>query len=154
MTKISSLLLSCVVLLGASSVQANDAHINPLYAASTLQFEYPAFDKIRNEDFAPAFRDGMLLHAEEITRIANNFAPPSFDNTVVAMERAGQLLGRTSRTFFNLKGTLTNPVSEDLERHHTYFVRVGARLSFANQKKLKVLNQRLATLETTFSQNV
>ena len=199
MKKIASLLLSCVVLLGASSVQANDARTNPLYAASTLQFEYPAFDKIRSEDFAPAFRDGMLLRAEEITRIANNPAPPSFDNTVVAMERSGQLLGRTSRTFFNLKGTLTNPVLDEfernitpqlaahndavlmnpklfkrikalydqrntlkldaeslrlLERYHTDFVRAGARLSVANQKKLKTLNQRLAALETTFSQNV
>lgn len=199
MTKISSLLLSCVVLLGTSSVQANDAHINPLYTASTLQFEYPAFDKIRSEDFAPAFRDGMLLRAEEITRIANNPASPSFDNTVVAMERSGQLLGRTSRTFFNLKGTLTNPVLDALERsitpqlaahndavllnpklfqriktlydqrdalkldaeserllerYHTDFVRAGARLSVANQKKLKGLNQRLAGLETSFSQNV
>ena len=199
MTKISTLLLSCVVLMGTSSVQANDARTNPLYTASTLQFEYPAFDKIRSEDFAPAFRDGMLLRAEEIKRIANNPAPPSFDNTVVAMERSGQLLGRTSRTFFNLKGTLTNPVLEDLERsitpqlaahndavlmnpklfqrikalydqrdglkldaeslrllerYHTDFVRAGARLSVANQKKLKGLNQRLATLETTFSQNV
>ena len=199
MTKISSLLLSCFVLLGTSSVQANDAGTNPLYAVSTLQFEYPPFDKIRSEDFAPAFRDGMLLRAEEVTRIASNPAPPSFDNTVVAMERSGQLLGRTSRIFFNLKGTLTNPVLEDLERniapqlsahndavlmnpklfqrikalydqrdalkldaeslrllerYHTDFVRAGARLSVTQQQKLKGLNQRLAALETTFSQNV
>lgn len=116
MQKIKLILVLGAAWLGAVGVQASDAPANPLYAASPLPFEYPVFDKIKDSDFAPAFREGMQQRAAEIARIADNPQAPTFENTVVAMEQAGQLLGRTSRIFFNLKATLTNPVLEALER--------------------------------------
>jgi peptidyl-dipeptidase Dcp len=72
---------------------------NPFAKPSTLPFQYPAFDKIKNEDFAPAFDEGMRQHSQEIDAIANNKAAPTFENTIVAMERAGQLLNRVSTVF-------------------------------------------------------
>ena len=87
---------------------------NPLLAASTLAYEYPAFDQIRNEHYAPAFAEGMRLHLAEINAIANNTAKPTFDNTVVALERAGQSLNRVSTIFFNQIATNTNPTLESL----------------------------------------
>jgi peptidyl-dipeptidase Dcp len=87
---------------------------NPLLAASTLAYEYPAFDQIRNEHYAPAFAEGMRLHLAEINAIANNTAKPTFDNTVVALERAGQALNRVSTIFFNQIATNTNPTLESL----------------------------------------
>lgn len=87
---------------------------NPLLAASTLAYEYPAFDQIRNEHYAPAFAEGMRLHLTEINAIANNAAKPTFDNTVVALERAGQALNRVSTIFFNQIATNTNPTLETL----------------------------------------
>lgn len=87
---------------------------NPLLAASTLAYEYPAFDQIRNEHYAPAFAEGMRLHLTEINAIANNTAKPTFDNTVVALERAGQALNRVSTIFFNQIATNTNPTLESL----------------------------------------
>ncbi len=89
---------------------------NPLLVESTLPFRYPPFDRIRNEHFAPAFEAGMAEHAKEIEAIAKNPDKPTFENTIVAMERAGQLLARTSRIFFNLAGTNTNPEMQKLQR--------------------------------------
>lgn len=87
---------------------------NPLLAASTLAYEYPAFDQIKNEHYAPAFAEGMRLHQLEINAIASNAAKPTFENTVVALERAGQALNRVSTIFFNQIATNTNPTLEAL----------------------------------------
>ena len=87
---------------------------NPLLVKSTLQYEYPVFDKIHNEDYAPAFASAMRLHDAEIKAIASNPAKPNFDNTIVAMERAGQALKRVATIFFNQVGANTNPTLEAL----------------------------------------
>ncbi|HEY1076428.1 MAG TPA: M3 family metallopeptidase [Fontimonas sp.] len=76
---------------------------------SPLQFEYPPFDLIRDEHFKPAFEAGMREQLAEIDAIASNPQPASFDNTVVAMERSGALLGRVSAVFYNLASSNTNP---------------------------------------------
>ncbi|MFI5337218.1 MAG: M3 family metallopeptidase, partial [Opitutales bacterium] len=83
---------------------------------SPLPFHYPQFDLIRNEHFAPAFAQGMAEHLREIDAIAHDPAAPTFENTIVAMERSGQLLVRVSRLFFNLTGCNTNPELQKLQR--------------------------------------
>ncbi len=82
---------------------------NPLMTASVLPYEYPPFDLIRDEHFAPAFEAGMREQLAEIEAIAGNPAPASFDNTIVAMERSGALLARVSAVFYNLAASNTNP---------------------------------------------
>jgi len=89
---------------------------NPFAMVSKLQYQYPAFDQIRNEHYAPAFTEGMRQHTAEIAVIASNRAAPTFDNTVIAMERAGQMLNRVSTVFFSLTGANTNPTLEALSR--------------------------------------
>ncbi|MYM80708.1 dipeptidyl carboxypeptidase II [Duganella sp. FT50W] len=89
---------------------------NPFAKASTLPFNYPAFDKIKNQDYAPAFAEGMRQQKAEIEAIANNKAAPTFDNTIVAMEKSGQLLSRVSSVFGNLSGANTNDTFKALER--------------------------------------
>jgi peptidyl-dipeptidase Dcp len=81
---------------------------NPFAKESTLPLQYPAFDKIKDEHFLPAYAAGMRQNLAEIAAIANNPRPATFDNTIVAMERAGQLLARVSTVFSNLQGTDTN----------------------------------------------
>ena len=81
---------------------------NPFAKESTLPFNYPAWDKIRNEHFAPAYAEAMRQHAAEIEKIANNKAAPTFENTIVAMERAGRMLARVSTAFGTLSGSYTN----------------------------------------------
>src|SRR4029077_4786809 len=78
---------------------------NPFLGRSDLPFELPPFDLILAEHFAPAFDAGMAEHRAQIDAIIANPEPPTFENTIVALERAGQLLSRTSLVFFNLAGT-------------------------------------------------
>jgi peptidyl-dipeptidase Dcp len=115
---------------------------NPFAKASTLPFNYPAFDQIKNEDYAPAFAEGMRQQAAEIEAIANNKKPASFDNTIVAMEKSGQLLSRVSSVFGNLSGANTNDTFKALERElspkmaaHSDAIRLNARL-YARIKSL------------------
>ncbi|MFL6672012.1 MAG: M3 family metallopeptidase [Massilia sp.] len=133
-----------LLLIAASVAVANMAYAapasllsasNPFAKPSTLPFGYPAFDKIKNEDFAPAFAEGMRQHAAEIDAIANNKAAPTFDNTIVAMERSGQLLTRVQTVFFNLVGTNTNDTMNALDKElapklaaHSDAIRLNAKL--------------------------
>ncbi|HVU17565.1 MAG TPA: M3 family metallopeptidase [Candidatus Didemnitutus sp.] len=89
---------------------------NPLLVESTLPFHYPRFDLIRNEHFGPAFEWAMADHLREIDAIARNPEAPTFDNTIVAMEKAGLPLGRVVRVFLNLTGCNTNPELQKLQR--------------------------------------
>ena len=89
---------------------------NPFAKESTLPFHYPAFDKIHDADYAPAFEEGMRQHAFEIEAIANNKAAPTFDNTIVAMEKSGRLLNRVSTVFFNLVGCNTDDAMNALDK--------------------------------------
>ena len=99
-----------------SSLNASSAVANPLFAPSKYQFGFPAFDQIRSEHFEPAYAEALRQHNAEIKAIAEESQAPSFENTVVAMEKSGQMLGRVARIFSNLSGTDTNPVLEALAR--------------------------------------
>ena len=108
---------------------------NPFARESTLPFNYPAWDKIRNEHFAPAYLEGMRLHALEIEKIANNKAAPTFENTIVAMERSGAMLNRVSTAFGTLSGSYTNDTLIALGREmapklseHSDAIRLNSKL--------------------------
>jgi peptidyl-dipeptidase Dcp len=88
---------------------------NPLLSESTLPYRLPPFGLIKDEHFAPAFEQGMAEDLRENEAIASNPAQPTFENTIVAMERAGQLLERTDRAFGILTASLTNPTLQKLE---------------------------------------
>ncbi len=75
---------------------------NPFFADSPLPLHYPQFDKIKDSDFAPAFDAGMAEQLKEIDAIANDSAAPSFDNTILAMEKSGRVLDRAQTVFYNL----------------------------------------------------
>ena len=172
---------------------------NPFARPSELPFELPPFDRIRVQDYAPAFRAGMALQLAEVEGIARNPEPATFDNTIVALERSGVLLDRVNLTFSNLiaansddallqlethitprlaahddeihlnaalfsridalyaqrdRLALDGESRQLLERYHTDFVRAGARLGAADQRKLRRYNQQIAVLTTRFRQNV
>jgi peptidyl-dipeptidase Dcp len=172
---------------------------NPFLKPSTLPYQMPPFDRIKNGHYVPAFEKGMAEQRTEIDAIANSADKPTFENTIVAMERTGLLLQRVGAVFFNLSGANTNDVMEAaqtelapklaahndaialngklfqrvsalydgraglgldaqqtrlLERYYLDFVRAGARLSDADKDKLKAFNAELASLQTTFNQNL
>src|ERR1700726_4678752 len=85
---------------------------NPLFGAWNTPFELPPFDRIRPEHFPPAFDRGMAEQLAEIAAIVGTAEPPSFANTIEAVERSGRLLGRVSRVFFNLNASNTSDALE------------------------------------------
>jgi len=108
---------------------------NPLLTASPLQFGYPPFDRIKNEDFEPAMVQGMAEQRAEIEAIASNAELPTFENTVVAMEQSGQLLDRSARVFFGLSSAHTN---DDIEA-----IQVRMSPQFAEHGDAILLDSRL-----------
>ena len=127
MSRTFNLMLALSLLLAAggavSSEQAavNKSEVspelagNPFLAASGLPFRMPPFDRIKDAHFAPAFAEGMRRQLAEIDAIAGNAAAPTFDNTLVALERSGTMLDRVSKVFFNLTAANTNDRLEALE---------------------------------------
>jgi len=95
-----------------SSPVASD---NPLLVESTLPYHVPPFDKIKDEHFAPAMEAGMREQLKEVEAVANNSEKPTFENTIVALERTGRLLDRAERTFSNLNACNTNPTLQKIE---------------------------------------
>ncbi|MFT3869521.1 MAG: M3 family metallopeptidase [Nibricoccus sp.] len=89
---------------------------NPLLTGSDLQFGYPRFDRIRNEHYRPAYTQGMADHLREVEVIANQSEAPTFDNTIAALERSGQLFASVSRIFDGINSTDTNPEMEAIEQ--------------------------------------
>jgi len=89
---------------------------NPFARPSTLPFELPPFDRIHDSDYQPAIEAGMRQHLEEVRGIAHNPQPATFDNTIVALERSGQLLDRAATAFFNLNSCNTDPQMQQVER--------------------------------------
>ncbi|GII31694.1 M3 family metallopeptidase [Planotetraspora mira] len=166
---------------------------NPFLSTSPLPYRLPPFREIREEHYAPAFEQGMAEHLAEVTAIADDPEPPTFANTIEALERSGELLDRVSTVFFNQVSSDATPgvqeVQKDitprlakhadavhlnaklfariqaveaadeeqrwlLDRYLTDFTRAGAVLDREDQERLRLLNERLSTLATTFQQNL
>jgi peptidyl-dipeptidase Dcp len=179
-------------------IQANDNE-NPLLELPTAPFEVPSFARILPGHFRPAFARALAAHDAEIDTIITQSAPPSFDNTILALERSGLTLARVASVFYVLAGAHTNEmllamerelapkltahwdriymnetlfgriealakqVSElglteeqarVLDRYCVTFRRAGGGLNAKAKQRLAEISERLATLGTTFSQNV
>jgi len=89
---------------------------NPFLAVSTLPNRMPPFDRIEDAHFVPAMERGMREQLEQMQAIAGNPEPPTFENTIVAMERSGRLLDRVTAVFFNLVGADTNDTRQQIQR--------------------------------------
>ena len=88
---------------------------NPFYAASTLPLQAPPFDKIRDSDYRPAIEAGMAQQREEVRAIAENPDPPTFENTIVALEKSGQLFNRVLLVFNAVTGANRSPELEKVQ---------------------------------------
>lgn len=182
-----------------SAAGATAASENPLLEPSTLPYQMPPFDRIRVSDYGPAFEEAMREQLREVAAIVHNPKLPTFDNTIVALDRSGQALLRVGFIFDELNSNNTSDEMQKidtemapkrsahrdtiyldrvlwkrvdavyrsranlkldpeslqlLERWHARFVRAGARLSSADQARLRTLNAEIAGLTTKFGQNV
>ena len=91
-----------------NAAQQEEMADNPFFAQSPLPHQLPPFDRIDDAHYTPAFERGMADQIAEIEAIAGASDPPTFENTIVALERSGQLLNRVAATFFALAGADTN----------------------------------------------
>jgi peptidyl-dipeptidase Dcp len=88
---------------------------NPFFAPSTLPYQLPAFADIRDEHYLPAFERGFEEHLAQIAEIADSAEEPTFENTIVAMERAGGTLERVATVFFNKSSSDSTDFTNELE---------------------------------------
>ncbi len=89
---------------------------NPFFEAGSLPYHAPPFDRIRDADYEPAMEEGMRQQLAEVAAITGQAEAPTFDDTIVAMERSGRLLTRVTKVFFGMTGANTNAVLEAVER--------------------------------------
>ncbi|MEM0519357.1 MULTISPECIES: M3 family metallopeptidase [Aequorivita] len=200
--------LAIVLLIAAcndskkKSTESNDEMNNtenPLLTESTLPYEAPDFTKIKDEHFKPAMLEGIEQQKQIVLEIANNEEEPTFENTVVALEKSSELLDRSSQIFYALAGANTNETLQAvesemapkfaaqkdmiylneklfnrfktlydkkeslnldaeslklLENYYEDFEIAGANLSVEDKEKLKVYNEKIATLTTKFSKTL
>ena len=118
---------------------------NPFAKASTLPFQAPPFDKIKDSDYQPALEAGMREQAVEIEKIANDKAAPTFANTIEAMEKTGALLHRVEAVFNAVSGANTNPVLQKLQED------IAPKLA-AHQDAIHLNPKLFARIEAVYQQ--
>ena len=133
----------------ASGNNAGLSPANPFYAESRLPFQAPPFNLIHDEDYQPALEAGMAEHLKEIEAIAADPAPPTFENTFVAMERSGALLTRVQRAFSGVTGANTNPKLQEVQRQEAPKLAAHADAIYLNAKlfaRVKAMYDQRAAL--------
>jgi peptidyl-dipeptidase Dcp len=140
---------------------------NPFYAASSLPFEAPPFDKIKDDDYQPAIEAAMAQQQAEIQAIADNHDAPTFENTIVAMEKTGRLLDRVMSAFDGVTGANTNPELQKVKSieapklaAHGDFIFLNAKLFsrvsaiYKQRTSLKLSPEALRLVEHDYDQFV
>ncbi|WGQ11844.1 M3 family metallopeptidase [Pedobacter gandavensis] len=110
---------------------------NPFFEPSKLPFQAPAFDKIKDSDFQPAIEAGMNQQMEEIQKIIDDTQAPTFENTIIAIENSGQLLGRVNRVFNLLTGANTNPELQKIQKEEAPKLTANNDAIYLNTKLFK-----------------
>jgi peptidyl-dipeptidase Dcp len=101
--------LASLLLAGCNPLEINkDNTMNPLLTSYQTPFQIPPFEDIKFSHYGPAFEIGMKEHLEDIERITSQTEAPTFENTIVQLERIGVTLDKVSNVFFNLLGSNTN----------------------------------------------
>lgn len=111
MKKLFLITLTAMTLFGCNNSKTGSTAGEPgaiFYSEFDTQFGVPPFDKITFADFEPAYMKGIEEQAKEIEAIVNNEEEPTFENTIVALDNSGEILGRVARVFGGLKGAETN----------------------------------------------
>ena len=107
---------------------------NPFIKKSSLQYQAPEFDKIKDEHFKPAFDYGLKQNISEIEKFANNTETPTFENTVLALEKSGEVLKRAQIVFYNLTGSNTNPTLQKIEEEYAPIFAAHSDKIYLNSK--------------------
>jgi peptidyl-dipeptidase Dcp len=87
---------------------------NPFFSEYKTPYQTPPFDEIKEEHYLPAFEEGIKIKRAELDAIINNPEKPTFENTVAAIEKSGELLTKVSRVFFNISGSNGNDATQKI----------------------------------------
>lgn len=114
-------LAGCAVASAVAGAAASGSphSANPFLSPSSLPYQLPDFRAIRDSDFAPALEAGMAQQRREIAAIANNPQAPTFENTIVAQERAGAILNRVLQVLGDYNSAIGNPQIDTIEEQYS-----------------------------------
>jgi len=159
-----ALLLAVLCLPLAPSMRGEAAAAdNPFLVPPNTPFQTPAFDRIQISHYLPAVQEGIKRHQAEIDAIVNNPKPATFENTIVALDMSGQLLGDVAAVFYSLLGAVTSPQmqnlanqlsplfsahSDNISLNEKLFARVMA--VYDQRTKLKLSGVQIYLLENTY----
>ncbi len=119
MKKISIIFCLAIIALSSCQNQKKESQTdmkNPFLKEWTTPYGVPPFDEIKIEHYLPAIKEGIKLHENEINAIVANSDEPTFDNTILAFDKAGELLGKVTGTFYPLNSANTNDEMQELAR--------------------------------------
>ena len=153
----------CVALaglaIGSMAAQAQSANgqprtaafepANPFYAESTLPFHAPPFNKIKDDDYQPAIDAGMKQQVQQVQAIADDPAQPTFENTMVALEKSGQLLDRVMEVFNCVAGANTNAMLQKVQEYEAPRLAATQDAIYLNSKlfaRVKAIYEKRASL--------
>ncbi|MBW6496872.1 MAG: M3 family metallopeptidase [Bacteroidales bacterium] len=118
MRKFFLLLIPAVMLMSGCGERTAKVD-NPFFMEWDTPFGVPPFDKIDNEHFLPAYEEAIKQHRAEIDAIINNPDEPTFENTIVAYDQAGELMSKVGAVFGGLRGANTNDRLQEIARETT-----------------------------------
>ncbi len=107
-------LLSAI--LFTSCEKKEEMSTNPFFSEYQTPFKVPPFHLIDTTHYIPAFEKGIADHQAEIDAIVKNTETPTFENTILALDKSGDLLGKVSSVFFSLNSAETNPAMQKISR--------------------------------------
>lgn len=152
-----------LLLMTAISVAGAAMAANPLLSPYKTIHQTIPFDQIKTEHYVPAFEEAMKQHMNEINEIVNNPKAPTFENTIVALDKAGSLLNKVSSPFFNLLGSETNDELQTIAQkmsplltEHSNSIRLNEKLFervkvvYEGRDKLKLTPEQSTLLEKTY----
>jgi len=145
------ILMATLVLLVACA----DLSKNPFFSEYDTPFQTPPFERIQNKHFMPAFKEGMKLEQQEIESIAANEEAPSFENTVEALEKTGELLDKAQYVFYNMVSAHTSDELQDIAKEASPLFskhRDDILLNEALFKRIKAVYGQKDTLNLTTEQ--
>jgi len=146
MIRILMLATTALVATVASAQPAS----NPFARPSSLPYQAPDFAHIKDSDFEPGFAAGIAEEQAEIAKIANNPAAPTFDNTIVALEKAGGTLGRVRAVFGALTQANTNPTLQKVQAARAQWLSESEDPLYGDAKlaaRVKTLHEKAASLK-------
>jgi peptidyl-dipeptidase Dcp len=109
-------LLIIPITMAVSCMTDKQTDKNPFFGEYNTPYDIPPFERIENEHYLPAIKEGIKQQLEEIDAIVQNPEEPSFENTILELDKSGEFLNRTTNVFFNLNSANSDEDMRELAK--------------------------------------